>query len=72
MTRKHAADVLDAIRAMLASREPPAQIERFLQRQWGIQPLAACDGSAHENAHVDNCPRCAPRWGWVGDRVAVK
>jgi hypothetical protein len=27
--------------------------------------LVPCDGAAHSNAHVDNCGRCAPRWGWV-------
>ena len=24
-----------------------------------------CNGEAHSNAMIDNCGRCAPRWGWV-------
>lgn len=27
--------------------------------------LIPCDGEAHTNPHIDNCLRCAPRWGWV-------
>jgi hypothetical protein len=27
--------------------------------------LIPCDGHAHSNAHIDNCGRCAPRWGWL-------
>lgn len=23
-----------------------------------------CEGEAHSNAHIDNCNRCAPQWGW--------
>lgn len=25
--------------------------------------LIKCDGEAHSNPHIDNCSRCAPRWG---------
>lgn len=25
----------------------------------------SCPGSAHENAHIDNCGMCAPDWGKV-------
>jgi len=27
--------------------------------------LIPCDGGAHSNPHIDNCMKCAPRWGWV-------
>lgn len=27
--------------------------------------LVECDGEAHSNPHIDNCLRCAPRWGWI-------
>ncbi len=27
--------------------------------------LIPCDGEAHSNAYIDNCTRCAPRWGWI-------
>lgn len=27
--------------------------------------LIPCPGPAHENAHIDNCGLCAPRWGYV-------
>lgn len=27
--------------------------------------LVPCDGAAHSNAYIDNCGRCAPRWGWI-------
>ncbi len=30
-------------------------------RELGYVP---CDGAAHDNPHIDNCLRCAPRWGW--------
>jgi hypothetical protein len=27
--------------------------------------LIPCDGEAHSNPHIDNCGKCAPRWGFV-------
>lgn len=26
-----------------------------------------CDGEAHSNINIDNCMRCAPRWGVLPD-----
>jgi hypothetical protein len=31
--------------------------------------LVHCDGEAHSNAHIDNCGRCAPRWGTMAVRA---
>lgn len=28
-------------------------------------PIIDCPGSAHDNAYVDHCMLCAPRWGKV-------
>lgn len=33
--------------------------------------LVPCDGSSHENPHIDNCGMCAPRWGWVEVHAAT-
>lgn len=24
-----------------------------------------CNGEAHRNPWIDNCPVCMPRWGWI-------
>jgi hypothetical protein len=72
MRRSQAAKVLDSVRTMLAQRESPEKIERYLSLQFGIEALVKCSGEAHSNAHIDNCGCCAPRWGWVGDTVNIK
>lgn len=36
-----------------------------LCRAIGIRRVKRCPGEAHSNPHVDNCGRCAPRWGWI-------
>lgn len=37
-----------------------------------IPNLQPCGGEAHSNAFIDNCGRCAPRWGWVGPTIKVR
>lgn len=27
--------------------------------------LITCDGEAHKNPYIDNCPRCTPMWGKI-------
>jgi len=33
--------------------------------------LIPCDGEAHRNAYIDNCGKCAPRWGEVEELAPV-
>ena len=80
------ADILDRVRQDLADRVPPEEIERrlagnpdpenpgqicFAYNTFGwvaLEPLKACE----HNAYIDNCSRCAPRWGWTGPKVVAK
>lgn len=72
LPRTHAARLIEDVRKLLALRQSPEDVERFLDRQYGISALEACTGSAHKNPHIDNCGVCAPRWGWVGQEVKVR
>lgn len=65
------AKLLDEVRLKLAERVRPEDIEEFLSEQYNIDPLQKCTGEAHSNPYIDNCGRCAPRWGWVGDQIKV-
>jgi len=41
-------------------------LDEAAQLQTAGRKLVPCPGSAHENeAYVDNCSICAPRWGWI-------
>jgi hypothetical protein len=71
MRRKRVQHMIDAIRVALACGVTPKSIELLLQREYQVEPLAACPGMAHSNPHVDNCLICAPRWGWTGEEVKV-
>lgn len=71
LRRSRAAKLLDEIRSLLAARNSPETIETILARQYGIEPLRECESEAHRNPHIDNCGTCAPRWGWVGEKVEV-
>jgi hypothetical protein len=73
MRRSIAEDVLDHVRVMLASREEPDVIERWLRQRHGIEPFERCPGSAHDNLHIDNCSQCLSphRWGWQGEKVKI-
>ena len=72
MTRGEAAEIIDRVRELLAERRPPEEIENHLRTYFQIPPLTRCDGEAHTNPHIDNCEVCAPRWGWIGERVRVR
>jgi hypothetical protein len=72
MRRKQAAKLIDELRELEASHRNAGsesislwQLQDILQR-WQLPLLAACEGEAHSNAHIDNCSLCAPRWGFVG------
>jgi hypothetical protein len=38
----------------------------------GLILLELCNGEAHTNPHIDYCMRCAPRFGYIGEKVVVK
>lgn len=69
LRRSRAADLIDKVRAALAARQSPEDIEAMLARQYGIEPLKGCNGAAHDNPYIDNCGTCMPRWGWTGEKV---
>jgi hypothetical protein len=66
-----AAEAIERVRVMLASRVSHDQIERALAREFGFEPLAPCEGEAHSNPHIDHCGACAPRWGFMGATIRV-
>jgi RecJ-like exonuclease len=69
--RSVAADVIDEIRQALFQGSTAETITNMLGERFGIPPLQQCSG--HENeAYIDNCMRCAPRWGMVGPKIKVK
>ena len=72
ISRTMAADIIDYVRTRLAEGADAATITRCLDRQFDIAPLTACSGEAHGNHNIDNCGVCAPRWGFVGDKVVVR
>lgn len=74
MKRKDAATLIDATRAILYDCSKPghrrvAELQLLFDRA-GLA-LVPCDGEAHSNPHIDNCARCAPRWGWIGKREPI-
>ena len=77
MKRTQAARLIDRIRVILAESKAtgrtidPAVIEDELLRL-EVKPLVKCTGEAHSNPFIDNCSMCAPRWGWIGEKVQVK
>ena len=71
LRRSRAADLIDRVRVMLADGHEGREIEAMLSKQYGIEPLKGCNGEAHRNPYIDNCGSCAPRWGWVGEKVEV-
>jgi len=70
--RSVASKILEDIRRALACKMPPEVIENLIQARYSIDPFLPCPGGAHENAHVDHCSVCAPRWGWVGKGIKVR
>jgi hypothetical protein len=73
MKRSKAADLIDKIREMasLTDRTYSASELGDLLAQYNLAPLEPCGGEAHSNAFIDNCMRCAPRWGFVGKKEPV-
>ncbi len=73
MKRSQAADLIDALRQMAANHDQAYTSRELgdLLAQYNLTPLEPCDGEAHRNAHIDNCMRCAPRWGFVGRKEPV-
>lgn len=71
MPRTKAAKMLDRIREMLALRQSSEEIERRINKEFGIEPLKNCDGEAHSNAMIDDCHACAPRWGLIGTYIKI-
>lgn len=76
MKRSKAADLIDDLRQLAADgpRGDPAKDWgrwRTLLESYGLPPLEPCGGEAHSNAFIDNCMRCAPRWGFVGKKEPV-
>lgn len=72
MRRGQAADFIDDVRE-LAAKEASGTAVRLsvLLERYGLTPLEPCGGEAHSNAFIDNCPRCSPRWGFVGAKEPV-
>ena len=70
ITRTQAAKIIERLREEAA--EGDARAKRILD-SYGIEPLKKCTGFAHtpDGCFVDNCTVCAPRWGWVGDKIKV-
>ena len=78
MKRSQAADLIDELRLLEAANRsigsetvPLWRVQEMLTKA-GLQPLERCDGEAHSNAFIDNCMRCAPRWGYVGTKEPVR
>ena len=78
MRRKQATALIDEIRTLAAEAQRVAEVPAGqvhtgllanlveLLEHRGLKPLEPCGGEAHSNPFIDNCMRCAPRWGWVG------
>jgi len=71
MKRSKAADLIDDLRTLPRHGSDPAANLLALLSRYGLDPLEECGGEAHSNAHIDNCMRCAPRWGFVGKKEPV-
>lgn len=70
MKRSEAAKLIDRIREIAAKPTADIALIRALQEA-DVEPLEPCQGEAHSNPFIDNCHRCAPRWGFVGKAVKV-
>ncbi len=73
MRRKQATALIDEIRTRIAEAHvgnlEPVHVLHLIAsalERSGLAPLEPCGGEAHSNPFIDNCHRCAPRWGWVG------
>jgi hypothetical protein len=77
MKRSHAASLIDELREALATYESDGKGSDLHRRLtdalafYGIAPLGRCEGEAHSNPFIDNCHRCAPRWGFIGAKEPV-
>lgn len=86
LTRKQAAGLIERLRVFHAEwgqalddadpRKMPAAVDVWaglgdVLDTVDIPRLEACTGEAHSNGYIDNCSLCAPRWGWVGEKVKV-
>lgn len=82
MRRKQATELIDDVRCLVAQALAHPQHDRELARllrafcaqfeRYHLPALTPCEGEAHSNAFIDNCMRCAPRWGWVGAVEVVR
>jgi hypothetical protein len=77
LSRTQATELIEHIRE-LALHGPRAEgfslrlaLQQVLEDA-GLPPLGVCRGEAHENPYIDNCMCCAPRWGLVGKKVAIR
>ena len=73
MKRSQAEKLIDELRAMAAQSDrsyTATELGDWLA-QYHLTPLEVCGGEAHSNAFIDNCMRCAPRWGFVGAKERV-
>ncbi len=73
MKRSQAAKLIDRVREIAADSTPLQTLDllRSALADAGLAPLEPCGGEAHSNAWIDNCSRCAPRWGYVGKKEPV-
>ncbi len=73
MRRSQAAKLIDRVREIAADSTPLQTLDllRSALADAGLPPLEPCGGEAHSNVWIDNCSRCAPRWGYVGKKEPV-
>lgn len=83
ITRTQATQLFERIRTIVAggNDQTAEQIRLLLAAQPyefskgnipAIPNFEPCGGEAHSNPFIDNCMRCAPRWGWVGPSVRIR
>lgn len=65
MKRSRAEKFIDEVRQLAANLPAVPQLAELCER-FGLSPLETCGGEAHSKAYIDNCMRCAPRWGLTG------
>ncbi len=74
MKRSQAERLIDDLRVMASDpTRPPITATELADwlAGYNLTPLEPCGGEAHSNAFIDNCHRCAPRWGFIGPRERV-
>lgn len=76
MKRSKAARLLEEIREALSEhvKDPTLAVHdiRRALSEAGVEPLTPCPGEAHTaGGWIDNCSVCAPRWGWIGDKIKI-